>query len=59
MSAPLTQPLLTSTQLGQLLRAARKRRGLTQAEVGAHRTGRNAMAKGPGSARATGAGIKL
>jgi HTH-type transcriptional regulator/antitoxin HipB len=34
MSAPITQPLLTSTQLGQLLRAARKRRGLTQAEVG-------------------------
>lgn len=35
MTAPATQPLLTSTQLGQLLRAARKRRGLTQAEVGA------------------------
>lgn len=32
-SAPL--PLLTTTQLGQLLRAARKRRGLTQAAVGA------------------------
>ncbi len=30
-----SQPLLTATQLGQLLRAARKRRGLTQAEVGA------------------------
>jgi len=30
-----TYPLLTATQLGQLLRAARKRRGLTQAEVGA------------------------
>ena len=29
------QPLLTVTQLGQLLRAARKQRGLTQAEVGA------------------------
>lgn len=29
------QPLLTATQLGQLLRAARKQRGLTQAEVGA------------------------
>lgn len=35
MTAPVTQPLLTATQLGQLLRAARKRRGLTQAEVGA------------------------
>jgi HTH-type transcriptional regulator/antitoxin HipB len=29
------QPLLTATQLGQLLRAARKQRGLTQVEVGA------------------------
>ena len=29
------QPLLTATQLGQLLRAARKQRGLKQAEVGA------------------------
>ncbi len=29
------QPLLTAAQLGQLLRAARKQRGLTQAEVGA------------------------
>lgn len=29
-----TQPLLTANQLGQLLRAARKQRGLTQAEVG-------------------------
>ncbi|MCE2660936.1 MAG: helix-turn-helix domain-containing protein [Rubrivivax sp.] len=29
------QPLLTATQLGQLLRAARKQRGLTQADVGA------------------------
>ena len=29
------QPLLTATQLGQLLRTARKQRGLTQAEVGA------------------------
>ena len=29
------QPLLTATQLGHLLRAARKQRGLTQAEVGA------------------------
>jgi HTH-type transcriptional regulator/antitoxin HipB len=27
--------LLTASQLGQLLRAARKQRGLTQAEVGA------------------------
>jgi HTH-type transcriptional regulator/antitoxin HipB len=36
MSTPATQTiLLTSTQLGQLLRGARKRRGLTQAEVGA------------------------
>jgi HTH-type transcriptional regulator/antitoxin HipB len=35
MAAPFVQPLLTATQLGQLLRAARKRRGLTQAEVGA------------------------
>lgn len=31
----VVQPLLTATQLGQLLRAARKQRGLTQAEVGA------------------------
>ncbi len=29
------QPLLTAAQLGQLLRAARKQRGLTQAEVAA------------------------
>lgn len=29
------QPLLTATQLGKLVRAARKHRGLTQAEVGA------------------------
>jgi len=29
------QPLLTAPQLGQMLRVARKRRGLTQAEVGA------------------------
>ena len=29
------QPLQTGRQLGQLLRAARKQRGLTQAEVGA------------------------
>jgi HTH-type transcriptional regulator/antitoxin HipB len=35
MIPPATYPLLTATQLGQLLRAARKRRGLTQAEVGA------------------------
>jgi HTH-type transcriptional regulator/antitoxin HipB len=35
MVAPAAQPLLTATQLGQLLRAARKQRGLTQAEVGA------------------------
>ncbi len=36
-SSPVSvaQPLLTATQLGQLLRAARKQRGLTQAEVGA------------------------
>lgn len=31
----VAQPLLTATQLGQLLRAARKQRGLTQAAVGA------------------------
>ena len=30
-----SQPLLTALQLGQLLRTARKQRGLTQAEVGA------------------------
>ncbi|HRD96087.1 MAG TPA: helix-turn-helix domain-containing protein [Rubrivivax sp.] len=30
-----TQLLLTAAQLGQLLRSARKRGGLTQAEVGA------------------------
>ncbi len=35
MTPPTTHPLLTATQLGLLLRAARKRRGLTQAEVGA------------------------
>ncbi len=35
MVDPSVQPLITSTQLGQFLRAARKRRGLTQAEVGA------------------------
>lgn len=35
MATPFVQPLLTAIQLGQLLRAARKRRGLTQAEVGA------------------------
>lgn len=29
------QPLLTAIQLGQLLRTARKQKGLTQAEVGA------------------------
>ena len=29
-----SQPLLTAGQLGQLLRAARKRQGLTQADVG-------------------------
>jgi HTH-type transcriptional regulator/antitoxin HipB len=29
------QPLLTAIQLGRLLRAARKQRGLTQADVGA------------------------
>ncbi len=35
-SPPFTaQPLLTAQQLGQLLRDARKQRGLTQAEVGA------------------------
>ncbi|MBL8358940.1 MAG: helix-turn-helix transcriptional regulator [Rubrivivax sp.] len=30
-----TQALLTAAQLGQLLRSARKRAGLTQADVGA------------------------
>ena len=30
-----SQTLATATQLGQLLRTARKRRGLTQADVGA------------------------
>ncbi len=35
MSGPPIQALLTAAQLGQLLRAARKRRGLTQAAVGA------------------------
>lgn len=35
MNTVSPQPLLTAAQLGQLLRAARKRRGLTQAEVGA------------------------
>jgi HTH-type transcriptional regulator/antitoxin HipB len=30
---PPTQPLVTALQLGQLLKAARKRRKLTQAEV--------------------------
>lgn len=30
-----SQPLLTAAQLGQWLRSARKRSGLTQAEVGA------------------------
>jgi len=35
MVTSTAQPLLTATQLGQLLRAARKQRGLTQAEVGA------------------------
>ena len=34
-SPAIPQPLLTAMQLGQLLRAARKQRGLTQAEVGA------------------------
>lgn len=34
-STSATKPLLTAIQLGQLLRAARKQRGLTQAEVGA------------------------
>jgi HTH-type transcriptional regulator / antitoxin HipB len=33
-SAPAAQPLLTATHLGRLLRAARKQRRLTQAEVG-------------------------
>ena len=33
--SPAAQPLLTATQLGQLLRAARRQRGLTQAAVGA------------------------
>lgn len=35
MVAPSVQTLLTAAQLEQLLRAARKQRGLTQAEVGA------------------------
>jgi HTH-type transcriptional regulator/antitoxin HipB len=35
MPPPASQPLLTATHLGQLLHAARKRRGLTQAEVAA------------------------
>lgn len=35
MGAASQQPLLTATQLSQLLRTARKRRGLTQAAVGA------------------------
>lgn len=35
MTIPLVQPLFTATQIGQLLRAARKRCGLTQSEVGA------------------------
>lgn len=35
IASSAAQPLLTATQLGQLLRAARKQRGLTQAEVGA------------------------
>lgn len=34
-SISAAQPLLTATQLGQMLRTARKQRGLTQAEVGA------------------------
>jgi HTH-type transcriptional regulator/antitoxin HipB len=33
--APAAQPLLTAFQLGQLLRTARKQRGLTQAKVAA------------------------
>ena len=33
MHHPSPQPLITALQLGQLLRAARKRRKLTQAEV--------------------------
>ena len=33
MRHPSPQPLITALQLGQLLRAARKRRKLTQAEV--------------------------
>jgi HTH-type transcriptional regulator/antitoxin HipB len=35
VATPAVLPLLTATQLSRLLRAARKRRGLTQAEVGA------------------------
>lgn len=35
MSIPTPQLLLTATQLGHLLRAARKQHGLTQAHVGA------------------------
>lgn len=34
-SSSPAQPLLTATQLGQLLRAARKQRRLTQSDVGA------------------------
>lgn len=34
-AAPASQTLVTALQLGQLLRAARKRRQLTQADVGA------------------------
>lgn len=33
MSSPNTQPLVTAVQLGQLLKAGRKRRKLTQAQV--------------------------
>lgn len=33
--APMSQPLVTALQLGQLLKAARKRRKLTQAAVAA------------------------
>ena len=33
---PASQPLVTGVQLGQLLKSARKRRKLTQAQVASH-----------------------
>ncbi len=35
LTAPMSQPLVTALQLGQLLKTARKRRRLTQAAVAA------------------------